>query len=110
MNYVSDCCRAPVTAEGRTTRFWRCTACGQPCDAVHPAPPLTPGSYTGICVAARFQAAAVLAAYTTTLAIQRAATAARTGTIPVGCRNPADVIATAAAVCTFTAILTRASQ
>jgi hypothetical protein len=51
-----------------------------------------------------------VAAYTTTLFILRETTAARTGKTPVGCRNPADVIATAAAVCTFTAILTKASQ
>lgn len=29
---VSLCCSAPVTAEGRTTRYWVCSGCGQACD------------------------------------------------------------------------------
>lgn len=29
---LSACCRAPVTVEGRTTHYWKCTGCGQACD------------------------------------------------------------------------------
>lgn len=32
---VSDCCSAPVTMEGRTTRYHVCSGCGQACDAVN---------------------------------------------------------------------------
>lgn len=28
----SACCNSPVTIEGRTTMFYRCSKCGQPCD------------------------------------------------------------------------------
>lgn len=34
MNEVSACRAAPVTVEGRTTRYWVCTGCGEACDAV----------------------------------------------------------------------------
>ena len=33
MNHLSRCCLAPVVIEGRTTHFYRCTSCGEPCDA-----------------------------------------------------------------------------
>jgi hypothetical protein len=29
----SKCCDAPVAVEGVGTQFWRCTGCGQACDA-----------------------------------------------------------------------------
>ena len=58
-------------------------------------------SYASMCAAARFRAAAVLAAYATALTVLRAWT-------PPGTRT--DVIATGAAVTAFTSILTRASQ
>jgi hypothetical protein len=29
---LSACCKAPVTVEGRTTRYWKCSGCGQACD------------------------------------------------------------------------------
>lgn len=38
MSEVSACCAAPVAVEGRTTRYWVCTGCGQACDAVDGAP------------------------------------------------------------------------
>jgi hypothetical protein len=30
---LSMCCDAPVIVKGRTTRYYICTACGEPCDA-----------------------------------------------------------------------------
>ena len=29
---TSACCHAPVTVDGKTTHFYRCTECGKPCD------------------------------------------------------------------------------
>jgi hypothetical protein len=29
---LSSCCGARVTVEGRTTRYWKCSGCGQACD------------------------------------------------------------------------------
>ena len=29
---LSDCCGAPVRAEGRTTQWYACTGCGKPCN------------------------------------------------------------------------------
>ena len=33
---LSKCCGAPVVAEGRTTRFYRCTGCGRPASMLQP--------------------------------------------------------------------------
>jgi formylmethanofuran dehydrogenase subunit B len=30
---LSMCCDAAVLTKGRTTRYYVCTACGEPCDA-----------------------------------------------------------------------------
>ena len=32
--WLSKCCGKPAQAEGQVTQFWRCTGCGNPCDAV----------------------------------------------------------------------------
>ena len=31
---ISPCCRAPVNVEGRTTRYYECSACGAACDPI----------------------------------------------------------------------------
>jgi hypothetical protein len=44
IGYLSLCCTAPVTVEGRTTRYYVCTGCGQACDA-RPASMLQPVTF-----------------------------------------------------------------
>jgi hypothetical protein len=36
LEMVSQCCEAPVRAEGRVTWHYRCTECGKACDVKRP--------------------------------------------------------------------------
>ncbi len=29
---ISNCCKATVSVEGKTTHYYTCNACGKPCD------------------------------------------------------------------------------